>query len=899
MMAVSLGPAEVEPYLQKLHTSLHGTESIQIDIACINSPHNVTLSGSANQLNFLEGLLLDSGIFARILNIDMAYHSRFMTPLAQEYRDCLQDLQPNYCHRANRSMMFSSVTGDIIYPSELTSPDYWVRNMTSRVRFSDVISRLVAQSQRKRKVLGQHRGKGEGQSISDLVEIGPHHALRGPIQECLRAAAKAEAIIYYPSLIRPSSSPVAGLASPAAGEIMSVTGKLWSLGYPVDLLAANSLPKDLPRALRTDLPEYVFNHSKIHWRESRISRNYRLRNMGPHDLLGVRSDDWNSKQAHWRNIIEESRLPWLRDHQIADEYLYPGGGMVSTALEAARQLATTVDPDRGVSCEPSSFELQDVQFLSAFRLVRGSEGSTLGVEARFTLSPIALNPKWSQFNMFIYEERDWVEVCRGRIRTYCESEEEEESGDLKEHAVADRLQRWDQNEIAEKFSKSQSAQSFNTKAFYDLVSTEHNALYGPAFKTLDNISILDTGEVMADISTRKWAEVYSDKHVSPHIIHPATMDGVFQLVFPALLGSGRTVVPTRVRRMWVNARALLLNEQEQTAVLRAQGVCRQRGQRRTEVNIRVVSPGSNKPLMDVEGYESTVIGSDKDTPSRTTEPRMLCATMQWRPDVDMLKGEALKKEIGAQDGPSIEPTQVALYTELHLALHYLLSDALERLSHINLEEEHNNSRRAGHLIHWLDHRFHNNSVVGDNNDDVAEVLLKRLKRNPSYGQELIDRVSRSNAESKVLIRLAQNISEIALGRVEPHCLLSNKDLLEYRREVVRSSCGLPSLLKYVDLLGHKNPQMRILEIGAATGGLTEIMATALIQEGRQRWGQYHCTDPSTSLLQKVQEHLGDLASKLEFRRCDPAEDVAQQGFTELTYDIVLIGDANVSVKNSS
>lgn len=898
MMAVSLGPTEVEPYLQKLQSSLDSTESIQIDIACINSPYNVTLSGTANQLNILQRLLLDAGTSARILNIDMAYHSRFMTPLAQEYRECLQDLRANECRTANRTLMFSSVTGDVIYPSELRSPDYWVRNMTSRVRFSDAISRLVAQSQRKRKVLGQHRTNGESQSISDLVEIGPHHALRGPVQECLRAAAKAGVINYYPSLIRPSSPYNAGLAPLAAIEVISVTGKLWSLGYPVNLLAVNSLPDEPRRALRIDLPEYVFNHSKVYWRESRISRNYRLRNVGPHDVLGVRSDDWNDKQAHWRNLIDESRLPWLRDHQIGDEYLYPGGAMVSTALEAAWQLATTGGAERGVRCEPSSFEMQDVQFLNAFRLVRGPDGPISGVETRFTLSPVALNPKESQFHMFIYVESDWLEVCRGRIRTYYDSEEEEASGGLKEDAMTDRLQRWDQNQFADKFSKTQSSQSFNTEVFYNLVSTEHNALYGPAFQTLDNISMLDTGEVMADISTRKWADVYRNKDVSTHILHPATMDGVFQLVFPALLGSRRTVVPTRVRRMWVNARGLLSKEQEQTGVLRAQGVSRQRGPRGTEVNVRVTSPGSNKPLMDVEGYESTVIGSNNDTVRSEIEPRRLCATMQWRPDVDMLKGEGLKKAIIVHNGSRLEVTRVALYNELHLSLRHFLSGARKRLSHINLDEDYNTTRRARHIIRWIDHHFHN-SVVGDKSDECAEIPPTRRERTPPYSQGLSDGLLDSDAETRVLLRLAQNISDIALGQVEAHCLLSETDLLEYRREVVRSSRRLPSLLKYIDLLGHKNPQMRILEIGAATGGLTEVVATALVQEGRQRWGQYHCTDPSTSLLQKLQEHLGDLASKLEFRRCDPAEDVAQQGFTESSYDIVLMGDTSVSRKIST
>lgn len=443
MMAAGVSREEARAYLDKLGGHF---EIMQVDVACINSASNVTLSGDEAQLRFLEKALQDDGKFARKLRVDIAYHSRFMQSISEEYRISLGSLSGNHAVSDFEIPMISSVSGDFVPPFELCEAEYWVRNMTSPVDFLSAISKMAAQSGKQRKVLGaKNRNRTK---ISDIVEIGPHHALRGPVRESLKAAGREETIYYHSTLSRTSPSAVV--------DIMSTAGNLFLLGYTVDLLEANNLPA-ASRPLRVDLPEYSYQHSRSYWRESRIGKNYRLRDTPRHDFLGVKSSDWNPLQAQWRDLVDETRLPWLQDHKLAGNCLYPAGGMVAMAIEAARQLA---DPDK----EISSYELREIEFLNAFKTVHG-DGL---VETRFSLSPLSHNPIWSSFQLFAHEEGGWTEICHGQIRTHVDQE-----GD----GVDDHLHRWSTSCFLEQLAKTK--RSITPKALYNTFVDMYDAEYGP------------------------------------------------------------------------------------------------------------------------------------------------------------------------------------------------------------------------------------------------------------------------------------------------------------------------------------------------------------------------------------------------------------------------------------
>jgi acyl transferase domain-containing protein len=369
MMAVGLSSSGADKYLKRVAAELGDSRLV---VACVNSPKNVTVSGEAAHIKHLQAVLEAGQIFARELKVNVAYHSFQMREMADEYLHKLGSLdKPHGLSLKNVPLVVSSVTGNEISRDELSDPKYWVRNLVSPVLFSQALATICsntssATSPSKTTTLkldGSHRRQI---SISDMVEVGPHSALQGPIREILLSISQDRVINYLSMLVRNTS---------AVHSTLELAGRLYCLGYPIDVECVNggvvwtgkSRVSARPRKSLTSLPDYPFNHSKSYWTESRLSKNYRFRKHARHDLLGVQATDWNPLEAKWRNIIKISELPWAEDHKINGTVLYPAAGMLVMAIEACKQLADETK-------ELAGFLFKNVSFHSALNIPATSSG---------------------------------------------------------------------------------------------------------------------------------------------------------------------------------------------------------------------------------------------------------------------------------------------------------------------------------------------------------------------------------------------------------------------------------------------------------------------------------------------------------------------------------------------
>lgn len=129
------------------------------------------------------------------------------------------------------------------------------------------------------------------------------------------------------------------------------------------------------RLLKT-LPSYVWDHSRTHWYETRMSRTQRLRKNKPHPLLGARTSEEIEGEYRWRNYIKPAELPWLSGHKIQGQLLFPGSGFAVLALEAASSLAC--DDEVRIT------ELRDFRIHRAL----GFSDEDFGVETLFVLTNV-------------------------------------------------------------------------------------------------------------------------------------------------------------------------------------------------------------------------------------------------------------------------------------------------------------------------------------------------------------------------------------------------------------------------------------------------------------------------------------------------------------------------------
>ena len=288
----------------------------RVVVAACNSPSSVTLSGDEDAIAEMELLLKDEKKFYRRIKVDMAYHSHHMRVCSKAYLDSIRNCSIQVQKPNQGCVWVSSVYPD--QPLDAISNldnSYWDDNMISPVLFMQAIERAMT--------LG---------SFSLAIEVGPHPALKGPVRETLQQHLQTD--IAYTGLLQRNAC--------ALRSISNALGYLW---VQLDSLAINFDKYEGamggPSSFRfiPNLPLYQWQHDRMYWQESRISRSFRQRRHPVHPLLGDLSPDSSPHQLMFRNLLRLQELPWINGHQIQGQVVFPAAGYVVTALETASFLA--------------------------------------------------------------------------------------------------------------------------------------------------------------------------------------------------------------------------------------------------------------------------------------------------------------------------------------------------------------------------------------------------------------------------------------------------------------------------------------------------------------------------------------------------------------------------------
>ena len=111
-----------------------------LDIASINAPELIAVSGPQSALDAMQVRLADAGLEYQRIAIDIAAHSRMLEPILDRYRAFLAGLDL----QAPQMPFMSNRTGQRSRMDEATNPDYWVGQLRNTVNFADCIATLSA-----------------------------------------------------------------------------------------------------------------------------------------------------------------------------------------------------------------------------------------------------------------------------------------------------------------------------------------------------------------------------------------------------------------------------------------------------------------------------------------------------------------------------------------------------------------------------------------------------------------------------------------------------------------------------------------------------------------------------------------------------------------------------------
>jgi pimaricinolide synthase PimS1 len=281
-----------------------------VEIAAVNGPRSVVLSGDADVIDTLLRQWKDQGRKATRLRVSHAFHSAHMDDVLADFRAVLDTLT----FARPRIPIVSTVTGEV---AEVTGPDYWVGQLRQRVRFADAVRAAHASG------------------VTRFVEVGPDGSLTAMAQETLDD----------PTVV---GTPVLRPKTPEADALFDALARLHANGVPVDftpLVAGGAI---------VDVPTYAFQ-TRNYWLDPQPEA-IRARDLGlddaPHPLLSAAVDLPDG--TLYTGVLSPRTTPWLTEHRIGSSVLVPAAVWLSIALRLGARV------DDFVVHAPLALDTEDV-----------------------------------------------------------------------------------------------------------------------------------------------------------------------------------------------------------------------------------------------------------------------------------------------------------------------------------------------------------------------------------------------------------------------------------------------------------------------------------------------------------------------------------------------------------
>nr|ALP31891.1 polyketide synthase 9 [Diaporthe helianthi] len=672
--------------------------------------------------------------------------------------------------------------------------------------------------------------------------IGPDSSIAKDLEQAYTEAGLRPA--YIPTLVRGQSATI---------TFLTALGELYSHGVPIRLPAPNGTLKPL-----VDLEPYPWDLSKHYWPESRVAKSWRLREHPPHELLGIRNFDDCATSPTWRGEISVHSTPWLKDHRIGNDIVFPAAAFVAMAGEACFQL--TGD---------KAYVVQELSLKKALVLV---QGGTIEIVTSARLQPHQLSePDTWEISFSSFCDGAWTTNCSGLVKT----------------TTASNISRASLLNTASLKNLDGFVRQVDPPAWYKAMARiGYN--YGSAFRGMQDITANATCKSAKLRLSNKSSPNSSSSTSNSYAIHPTMLDNMIQsLIVANHRGQPRLLrqlsLPTYIEEFSVTNQPL----ESQTyhvfpvyAVItesKGNGSCRgsiMAGSKALTTDGLATSESS--PAALVTGLEFEPIVLEESGQSTHEDEAHGAMQLVWKQDIDFAEETLLLRP---RAGPEHEQVQRLLGDLFAICATQVRHAALLAPA----AEMRNDPNRAhfSKLVRWLqDYPHGNHRMVNrtrEDMDDEKKNLLDAL-RNTS-----------ASAAAELLSKCSSKASEIFNGTVSPLELFLEDNALHRLYDWMNS---LWSYEPFFNLLAHKyGNRLRVIEVGAGTGGLTARVLEHLNPRrdgggSQAEWGgSYVFTDVSSGFFPSAKARF-QTVGEMEYRVLDISVDPLTQGF-KAEYDLVI------------
>jgi acyl transferase domain-containing protein len=721
--------------------------------------------------------------------------------------------------------LYSTVTGGEFAGDDFGAA-YWWKNVRMPVVFATAIDALVER----------------GHTL--FLEIGPHPALTGSLKECMTHRSV-------------SGTAVASLRrkEPEQETMLGALGALHTLGCAVDWKAL------CPGASAVRLPSYAWREERF-WHEVTESRDSRLSSPA-HPFLARRIPSANPT---WQTRLDLTAAPFLKDHLVQEHIVFPAAGYVEMALGAAHALFGGAQS-----------EIEEIDFQKALILKDADDAARIQLcqhqDSTFTISACASVPG-----------EPWTVHSVGKIRA-CPEVKAPESRAPKSLDIA-------------------GAQQVGSDAIYARFR-DLGLPYGPMFRCIETAWRRD-GEVLGRIRLPEALEWESAKWQ----IHPTVLDACFQLLLLAVPDTAERqtlCLPVQITRLRFFARP--------GAKLWCHSRLTHSGGRAVVGDIRILDE-DGRVLCDIEGFRCQAVNRGR---TGGTSGELLYEVL-W------------KLRPLATNG--IAPAPVAMPIPLPKIAEQV--EDFARRVRVQTNADCDGNKLNGSLDSLC--RFYILDAFGKmgwklraGEKVTAALLVKRLRVAPRHRQvfarylsfleadglltpardgwkirrtveipdmdllwrNALDAFPGALAELSLIRSCGRELASVLRGETDPLTLIFPDGSLAGAEHIYQDSVSFRgSNLLVAEAVAATVKQMpagrtlRVLEIGAGTGGMTSHVLPRLPRDRTD----YVFSDLSGAFFSKAEQKFFEFP----FLRCqvlDIEKPAQEQGFAPESFDVILASDA--------
>jgi acyl transferase domain-containing protein/NADPH:quinone reductase-like Zn-dependent oxidoreductase/acyl carrier protein/ubiquinone/menaquinone biosynthesis C-methylase UbiE len=665
--------------------------------------------------------------------------------------------------------------------------------------------------------------------VDVLIEIGPHPVLCGYLRR-LTAARPQMSTAVVPTLSR---------ATDGTAAVRTAVATVLAAGGPIDWDRYFPVPGRV-----TDLPVYPWQRER-HWSGTtelwiRTSGDGRIH----HPMLGERLP---APQPLWHGPIEPVLVPWLSDHRLMGSVVMPATGFVEMALSAGnRALGHPVEVRYLEISRPLVVPWPDAASVHTQVLVNPRDG-TVTISSTDRTDP---------------EPRVHV---RGRVRGLIGQAPAPLDPATLRTALTHRIDGADQ---------------------YTRLARD-GLVYGPAFRVLTELFIGD-GRVLATYR--------HDASAAEFMLHPSLLDGALQAGIPLIADKlqGHAFLPAAFDtiRLWrTPAPEGLVHVSERT--LTATEACWDitvldpDGTVTVEIDGARMRRVAGMHRMEIRRHYTVLRAAPH--PEDTAPPSPL-------PSATELLNAAQTRLAELRTNYEAELRRIAELSEEIMAGRFLdaVADLLPGTVEFSIDDilaagAHVRHTRLAELLLPVCQAHGLLSPAGQGRWRLSEF---RRNTDEKVRQLLLEQPS---AVPEALLGLAMtcDMGELLRGEQDPPQRMAtdeNERLLTQLFDV-GSLCrahnlAVQELVRQAIRYWPMDRPLRILEVGAGTGGLTTAVLPVLPAE-RTR---YVFTDVSPYFFSRAEQRFRQY-DWVEYRTFDLDQDPSDQGFTNGGFDIVLAANA--------